>query len=84
MDQRQVFNNSQEFLVFLEGLHSRKEKASLLVDDGGLSRWEGLITAIEVKENKELSILTFNNDQQAALQQILAVNGIFRSDYSEC
>jgi hypothetical protein len=84
MDQRQVFETNEELLVILENLHAQKQNASFLVDSEGLSRLEGLITAINKKAKNDHTLLTLEGGRQLELRQVVAVNGVFRSDYSEC
>ena len=84
MDQRQVFSNNQELLSILENLYHHRQRASLLVDHEGLTRWEGTIISIKRKENIACTLLTMEGGREIELSQVMAVNGLFRSDYSEC
>lgn len=83
MDQRQVFNNSQELLSIIRSVSSQGLKASLLVDKEGLTRVEGSITSINEQEAMDLTIV-IDDSYHCLLKEIIGINGIFRSDYSEC
>lgn len=84
MDQRQVFSNNKELLSILEKLYHHRHMASLLVDHEGLSRLEGTIIAIKVKENISCTLLVVEGGWEIELSRVMAVNGMFRMDYSEC
>ena len=80
MDKRETFDSTDSLKNILAGLYQQKQKASFLIDENGLMRLEGLITDIQQGDNTTITI----GDNQIALEQIIAVNGIFRGDYSEC
>lgn len=84
MDQRVTFDNAKSLLSTLSGLYQKKEKISLLLDLQGLSRLEGIIDSIEEKQPLEKTLIKVNNADAFLLKQVIAVNGIFRSEYSEC
>ena len=86
MDQRQTFDNYQTLKAILFSLRQQNEKASFLVEQEGLTRVEGTIAAIEDEPSTGQVMVTINNHPSAAilLKDIIAVNGIFRSDYTEC
>jgi hypothetical protein len=82
MDKRDTLIVHASFLEILESLKASQQKASLLVDDGGIGREEGVIADI-IKEG-EKTMIHLNNGSIIKLQNIVAVNGTFLSDYSEC
>lgn len=84
MDQRQVFNNDKELLSFVTLISSEKLKAFLLVDKDGLTRVEGAITLISEKDDIENTSINIDNRDTFLLKEIVGINGVFRSDYSEC
>lgn len=84
MDQRQVFNNNMELLDFVISIKNEKRKVSLLVDKDGLTRVEGVITSITESEKVENTSINVDNGETILLKQIIGINGLFRSDYSEC
>lgn len=86
MDQRQTFDDLHSLKAILLNLCEQKGKASLLVDREGLIRMEGIIESIEEKAPLEVTVVMVNNSipQPIFLKEIVAVNSIFSSDYSEC
>jgi hypothetical protein len=86
MDQRQTFKDLKELKAILENLCDQQEKASFLVDREGLTRMEGTIASLELGESLTTAIIYLNCSETSFhyLHEIIAVNGIFRSDYSEC
>ena len=84
MDQRQVFNNNQELLSIIRSISDQGLKASLLVDKEGLTRVEGSITSINEQEATEHTSIVIDDSYNCVLKEIIGINGIFRSDYSEC
>jgi hypothetical protein len=84
MDQRKTFGSLQNLKDILHYLFQQKETASLLVDSKGITRMEGIITAIEEQQDLSNTSITLNHADKILLNQIIAVNGQFRSDYSEC
>jgi hypothetical protein len=82
MDKRDTLIVHASFLEILESLKASQQKASLLVDNGGIGREEGVIVDI-IKEDEKIKI-HLSNGHVIELQNIVAVNGTFLSDYSEC
>ena len=87
MDQRQTFENPEVLKALLQDLHLARAPVSLLLDRDGLTRREGLITAVD-DHSKPVTAATFTMNNRVgdpiSLQEVIAVNGIFRSDYTEC
>lgn len=81
MDKRETFANIDSLKTILSNLYQQKQKASLLIDKDGLTRVEGIIT--HMQQNGSTATITVG-DKLIALEQIIAVNGIFRDDYTEC
>jgi len=84
MDLRETFANDEQLYEFLSELFNNKQKVSLIIDNNGLTRLEGEITSLVKQEIRKKSLLTINKEKPVKLEQVVAVNGIFRSDYSEC
>ena len=82
MDIRQTLLVHATFLQVLNQLKETHHTASLLVDDQGLTREEGLIT--QIIEDEKGTLIQLNNGKLIQLNTIVAVNGVFLSDYSEC
>jgi hypothetical protein len=82
MDKRDTLVVHATFLEILQSIQSEHQKASLLVDNNGIGREEGKITQISRSGNDTLVHL--DNGKVIDLKTIIAVNGTFLSDYSEC
>lgn len=83
MDQRETFSNEAELLSVISRFFEQKLLVSLLIDQQGLSRIEGYISAIEISDDIRKTTITVS-DNKISLEEIIAANGLFRSDYSEC
>ncbi len=84
MDQRETFNNAEQLLTIVSTIHRQKLSSAFLIDKGGLERIEGIITAIEERQNINKTKIIVAGKNEILLEQIIGINGIFRSDYSEC
>jgi hypothetical protein len=84
MDQRQVFSNEDELFSIVLTISEEKRTASLLIDQNGLTRLEGKITSINKSDRIENSYIAVDNNHNIYLKEIIGINGLFRSDYSEC
>ena len=82
MDSRQTLNTNETFAALLRKILEADEKAHLLVDDNGITRMEGFIKTVSTNTNAPFMIL--ENGTTIPLHTIIAVNGVFRPDYSEC
>jgi len=85
MDQRQTFSNAAELMNMINVLFTQQRKASFIIDQDGLTRTEGLIVKLEEKNGLiEETVVHLQPSLHFKLSQVIAVNGVFRSDYSEC
>lgn len=84
MDQRETFNNPEQLLTIVSSIFQQKLPSAFLIDKAGLERMEGIITAIEEGDNINKTKIIVASKNEILLEQIIGVNGIFRSDYSEC
>jgi hypothetical protein len=84
MDQRQTFDNSKELLSLVKSISDQKLKASLLIDKIGLTRVEGFITSINASVDIANTTIIIDGSDTILLKEIIGINGVFRSDYSEC
>lgn len=81
MDTRITLNNKESFFKMLKHLHTHATKVSLLYDNNGLTRYEGFITGITgVLE----PLLLLQDGLEIPMSSVIAVNGIFVPEYSEC
>ncbi|MEI6946283.1 hypothetical protein V9K67_03715 [Paraflavisolibacter sp. H34] len=84
MDIRQTLVVHASFIPLLKQLKESHQKASLLVDENGLSREEGYVAHLLEGEGAEDTLVHLDNGKVITLKSIVAVNGTFLSDYSEC
>lgn len=82
MDRRKTLVVTETFRQMLLELYQSKTKASLLYDDEGLSRAEDFIS--DIKDDGTDSFIILGNGQKITVNSIIAVNGTFLSQYSEC
>ena len=81
-DTRPTIPNGAGFYDQLAVLLESKGTAGLLYEDCGVTRANGIITKLYREDGREW--LELNGERKIAVDTIYALNGIFRSDYSEC
>lgn len=81
MDQRTIFQDFRQLQDLLTSLIGTQ--ASFIVDDGGLTRLNGTIAAVAPAEDPRQTTLVVDS-ATLHLEQVIAVNGTFRWDYTEC
>jgi hypothetical protein len=84
MDKRQTFGTVEELMTLLSTLYLQKAQCSWLLDREGLTRAEGCIVSIELTTPVASSKVFLEGNSSFLLEQVIAVNGIFKWDYSEC
>ena len=84
MDQRQTFKDSDQLFSFISEIFQQKQLASLLIDKDGLERVEGQITSIDPHNDVDKTVILINDTTPVSIKEIIGINGLFRSDYSEC
>ena len=82
MDCRVTIDKKTGFLKMLQEAFDSGKPVNMLLDDEGLSRANGTITSINTKDNT--SIITLNGHTDISMDKLVAVNGIFSDDFSEC
>ncbi len=82
MDCRLTLHASETFLELLRAANQSGQKVYLLIDDTGISRTEGFVS--EIHTNTSSPVIELDNGTTVELAKIVAVNGIFRPEYSEC
>ena len=82
MDSRETVKKKEEFLQILQIAHQAGNNVNLLMDDEGISRAGGIITKLNTEAAEPF--IELNNGLTVPLQSIVAVNGIFLPEYSEC
>jgi hypothetical protein len=84
MDQRQTFMNAHQLFSFVQQIFQQKQHAALLIDKEGLTRAEGMITSINLHDNIDETSIMIDDNVLVLIKEIIGINGLFRSDYSEC
>lgn len=82
MDLRETLPPKGSFYKLIVELHQTQQKASLLYEDSGVTRAEGMITKVYSIDNRQF--LQLDSGLEIPIDQIYALNGLFSSDYSEC
>lgn len=82
MDTRHTLKKNEAFLQVLEDAQQAGSKVNLLLDDAGITRAEGIIISLDT--NTPAPFIELNNGLKIALKSIVAVNGVFLPEYSEC
>jgi len=82
MDCRLTLNAGETFLELLNASYHSGQKVSLLIDNGGMTRMEGVIKTINTAVSTPIIELTSGGE--TSLDKIVAVNGVFRLEYGEC
>lgn len=83
MDVRNTVVTPEIFLAELAEYQENHHEVSLIIDKDGLTRVTGHIVCIHADENI-LKTRIDVEDSSFLLEELVAVNGLFRSDYSEC
>ncbi len=73
----------QELRSLLTALHDEQREAALLVEHNGLTRVNGTIVSIEDGAAGD-TIIKLNDHEPVLMKEVVAVNGTFSSDYTEC
>ena len=71
-------------LDVLSEYQENHHEASLIIDQNGLTRVEGHIVSIHAENDFLKSKVELDDGTSFLIEQVVAVNGMFRSDYSEC
>lgn len=81
MDCRDTITNGSSFIEMLEDQFANKRKVNILFDDNGLTRTEGYIQALK---SEHPASIVMDNKMVVLLEKVVAVNGVFSPDFSEC
>lgn len=83
MDCRITLNENETFLNLLKACYHSKEKVRLLADMDGITRVEGSIVNIDDSDGLS-QYIELDNEIKIPVKKIIAVNGVFLSEFSEC
>ena len=81
-DIRETLPAKSSFHDIILSLYQKEDLANILYDDNGLTRANGYIKYLN--QQNEFPYMMLDNEVQVDINSIVAVNGIFASDYSEC
>jgi len=82
MDKRTTLQVNETFAEILQDCQVNKSKVSILFDNSGLERAEGLIQQLELKD--ENPFIQMQDGMKILLHTIKGVNGYFDPLYAEC
>lgn len=80
MDYKCTLDSTDSFLEQLKAHQAANRKVSILSDIGGWERAEGMIR--EILEKEEGTFLVLDDGSVLNIAQIVAVNGVFKTDCS--
>lgn len=81
-DTRQTLPAKGSFYELIVSLFKEQQQASVLYEDNGVTRANGLVAEIFDKEGEQWFRLA--DGTEIRIDSLYAVNGTFSSDYSEC
>lgn len=82
MDCRLTLRTDETFLEILSSSCEKSDKVYLLLDENGLVHVEGIVKTIRTDSSS--NSLELQNGRKIDIRLIVAVNGIFLPEYSEC
>ena len=82
MDSRKTLSKDQSFVNHLREAFENGEQVNLLVDNEGIYRVSGQIQST-AGENSSY-VIKMEDGVSIHVSNIIAINGLFRDDYSEC
>jgi len=81
-DVRETLPVKASFFDMIKSLYQKQETVHVLYDANGITRANGVIT--QLCEQDDHTYFAFDNGTQVYIKNLVAVNGIFAADYSEC
>jgi hypothetical protein len=81
-DVRETISVAETFYSIILSLYEKKEAANILYDNNGITRASGNIK--QFSEENKFPYLILDNNTRININSIVAVNGTFAPDYSEC
>ena len=82
MDKRGTLSANENFKQKLKNCFDNNEKVSMIIDNRGLTRAEGIIKSIHF--DIDPPFIELQDATRIYVHTIVAINGTFLSDYSEC
>jgi hypothetical protein len=81
-DVRETLPVKASFFDMINLLYQKQETIHVLYDENGITRASGIIT--QVCEQDARSYFVLEDGIHIYIKTLIAVNGIFAADYSEC
>jgi protein associated with RNAse G/E len=81
-DVRETLPVKANFFDTIKSLYEKWEMVHILYDDNGIICANGLIT--QVSEQDDSTYFVLDDATHIYIKTLIAVNGIFSADYSEC
>ena len=82
IDSRETLPVNGNFYQQVVKCFEQKIHAAILYEDSGVTRANGMITAVFEKDGKQW--MQLDNQLDIIIADLYALNGTFASDYSEC
>lgn len=82
MDQRFTLNKNESFLKMIIQCQQEQQPASILYDDKGITRAQGYVTDVYMDRNP--IAFRLDNELEIELHTVVALNGVFADNYTEC
>ncbi len=82
MDERCTLPVNGDFTQIITQLIAEKGHADFIIDNNGLERASGII--ISISQTGAHPEILLNNGVLISVNSIIAINGIFKSDYTCC
>ncbi|KAA6440406.1 hypothetical protein FEM33_07350 [Dyadobacter flavalbus] len=82
MDLRTTLSVNESFMEMLSDCKNRGAKAEMILDINGLERAEGIIQ--QIFSDDPNPYIELQDGKKIAEKTIIALNGIFRPEYSGC
>ena len=82
MDCRLTLRTDETFLETLTSACEKKNNVYLLLDENGLVHVEGIVKTISTDSSSKM--LELQNGRKIDIKFIVAVNGFFLPEYTEC
>ena len=82
MDCRDTLGSGDSFNTILRNCANTSQKVAMVLDVDGLTRAEGFIQAVELDTANPY--IALNDGRRISCNSIVAINGIFLDQYSQC
>lgn len=84
MDKRETFDNTAHLYRIVQQKIAEQKMVHLIIDNNGLERVSGRIASVSNYTNAESARIQLDTNETFLLKDVIGIDGVFRSDYSEC